>query len=157
MKTPNLFLSLSLSALLIQGAIVASPAKSDKDAGGSKPAAVLSASPVTNLKQAMAADAVRKIMGQPEEIKPMKAPNGKAEIWTYKRDIAERFNRVPIGSIPITTTSYGADGKAYVQTIGQDIKYADQRIVTIETVEILMFNDHYVTHKITRQDVKRYS
>jgi hypothetical protein len=159
MKTRNLFLSASLFALLVQvtGAASPSPSTSDKAAPDSKPVAVSPDNPESALKQAMAADAVRQIMGQPEEIKPMKAPNGKAEIWVYKRQFNRRVERVQIGTIPITTTVVGSDGIARQQTIGEDIKFGDLHRVTEETVEVLMFNDHYVTHKITRQELKHYS
>ena len=96
-------------------------------------------------------------MGEPVEIKPFKAPNGKAEIWVYRREFNERTQRVQVGAVPITTTSFGSDGKPYTQTIGEDIKFADVHLATEETDELLMFNDHFLTGKISRREVKRYS
>ena len=157
MKTCNFLLAVSLLALLLPGAAAAAPAPSDKAIPDSKPAAVSPDSPESALKQAMGADAVRKILGQPEEIKPLKAPNGKAEIWVYKRQVNRRVERVQVGTIPITTTVVGSDGVAHQQTLGEDIKFADLHRVTEETVEVLMFNDHYVTHKVTRRELKQYS
>lgn len=96
-------------------------------------------------------------MGKPDEIKPMKAPNGKAEIWVYKRETNERTERVPVGAVPITVTTFSADGKSSsMQTIGEDVKYANVRFTTEETVELLMFNDHFLTGKISRQEIKHY-
>jgi hypothetical protein len=157
MKIRNLFLTVSLFALLLQGAGAAAPSTPGKIVSGSKPAAASPDNPESALKLAMAADAVREIMGQPEEIKPMKAPSGKAEIWVYKRETNRRVDRVQVGSIPITTTTTGADGRTSVQIIGENVQYADVHVVTVETVEVLMYNDHYVTHKITRQDIKHYN
>ena len=140
-----------------QCALVAAPAAPEKSAPGAKSAAVAPENPEAGLKQAMAAEAVRQIMGKPDEIRPMKAPNGKAEIWAYKRTVGERVERVEIGSIPVTTTVYGADGKAHDQNVGETIQYGDLHIVTEELVEVLMFNDHYVTHKVTRQERKHFN
>ena len=158
MKTCNFFLAVSLLVLLLPGAAAAAPSPSDKATPDSKPAAVSPDSPESALKHAMGADAVRQILGHPEEIKPLKAPNGKAEIWVYKRQVNRRVERVQIGTIPIPSTVVGSDGwAAHQQTLSEDIKFADLHCVTEETVEVLMFNDHYVTHKVTRRELKQYS
>jgi hypothetical protein len=152
MKPRNLFLAASLFALVLNGAGAAAPTTP-----GSKPAAASADNPEAALKQAMPADAVRKIMGQPQEIVPMKAPDGKAEIWVYKREIDQRVDRVPIGSVPITVTVIGSDGRAHEQSIGEKVQYGDLHQATEETVQLLMFNDHYLTQKTTRRDIKHYN
>ncbi len=157
MKIRDLVLAASLLAFMAQGAGAASPSTPDKTAPDAKPAAVVADTPESALKQAMAADAVRQIMGQPLDIRPMKAPNGKAEIWVYTRESNRHVERVQIATIPITTTIVGSDGVARQQTIGQDIKFGDLHCVTQDTVEVLMFNDHYVTHKVTRRELKSYN
>lgn len=105
----------------------------------------------------MTTDEVRKIMGQPVEIKPMKTPNGKAEVWVYKREFNRRVERVQIATIPIMTTVVGSDGVGRQQQIGEDIKFGDLHRVTEDMVEVLMFNDHYVTHKVTRRELRHYN
>lgn len=157
MKIRDLFLSATLFAFMVQGAGAASPSTSDKATPEAKPAVVAAETPESALKQAMAVDAVRQIMGQPLDVKPMKAPNGKAEIWVYKRESNRRVERVQIATIPITTTIVGSDGVARQQTVGQDIKFGDLHRVTEDTIELLMFNDHYVTHKVTRRELKQYN
>lgn len=142
---------------MVNGAGAASPSAPDKVTPESKPAVATSVSPESALRQAMPADAVRKIMGEPQAIKPMKAPDGKAEIWVYKRETNKRVDRVPIGSVPITVSVIGGDGKAHQQTIGENVQYGDLHQATEETVELLMFNDHFLTQKITRQEIKRYN
>ena len=157
MKIRHLFLTAALFVLLLHGAGAASSSTPDNIVPGSKPTAVSPDSPESALRAAMAADTVRHIMGQPEEIKPMKAPSGKAEIWVYKREINRRVDRVQVGSTPITISVIGGDGQAHQQTIGENVLYGDLHHVTVETVELLMFNDHFVTCKVTRQQLKHYS
>ena len=147
----------SLLGLAIDGAAAVLPSSSDKVAPGSKLIAAATDNPESALTKAMPADAVRKIMGAPRAIRPMKVPEGKAEIWIYQRLTNERVERVAIGSIPITISVVGGDGKAHQQTIGEEMKYADLHHATEETVELLMFNDHYVTSKVSRREVKRFS
>ena len=155
MKIRLHFLPAACVAFLFVGAGAAASFAADKVPVADKPAPPQDG-PEAGLKQAMTADAVRQIMGKPDEIKPVKAPNGKVEIWTFTRQVNQRVDRVPIGAVPIMTTTYDSNGKAHEQKAGETIQYADVRITTVETVEVLMFNDHYVTNKISRQDVKRY-
>ena len=154
MKTRNLLLSVPLFILLIGGASVASASTSAKGEPKTRLAAASPDGPESALREAMPADVVRKIMGEPLEIKPMKAPDGKAEIWVFRRQVNIRVERVPIGSIPITVSTIGADGKPHEQTVGENIQYGDMHRATEETVQLLMFNDHYLTHKITRQEIR---
>ncbi len=157
MNTRNLILTASFIALLVQGASAASPSTPDKVTTGFNLAAVSPQNPESALKQAMPADTVRQIMGQPDEIKPMKAPSGKAEIWVYTRKINECVEQVEIGSVPVTVTVTGLDGKLTQQTISEKIQYRDLHRYAEETVELLIFNDHYLTHKISRRELKSYS
>ncbi len=152
MKTHPLISSGILLFLLVSSSGAATP----NSAPAVKPVATHD-SPETALTQGMPADAVRKIMGKPAKITPMKAPNGKAEIWNYERQTGERVDRVEIGSVPITTVSVGSDGKAHQQTIGETMQFGDLNVVTEEIVEVLMFNDHYVTHKISTRELKHYN
>jgi hypothetical protein len=157
MKLHNLLIWASLLGLVIDGAGAALPSSPDKTTSGSKSVAVAPSNPESALKKAMPADVVRKIMGTPQEIKPMKAPEGKAEIWVYQRMTNERVEQVEIGSVPITISVIGGDGQARQQTVGEDIKYGDLHLATEETVELLMFNDQYVTNKVSRREIKRYN
>jgi len=157
MKLHNLLILASLFGLVIDGAGAVLPSSPDKVAPGSKPVAVAPDSPESALTKAMPADVVRKIMGAPRVVKPMKTPEGKAEIWVYQRLTNERIERVAIGSIPIIISVVGGDGKAHQQTVGEEMKYADLHHAIEETVELLMFNDHYVTNKVSRREIKRFS
>ncbi len=87
----------------------------------------------------------------------MKAPEGKAEIWVYRRNVNERIERVPVGTVPITTTVFGTDGQAHQQTVAEETKYSNLYQATEETVQLLMFNDHYLTQKTTSRQIKHFN
>lgn len=140
---------------MINGAYAASPSTPDQVMTPAKPAAASPDKPESALTRAMPANAIRKVMGKPQAVKPMKAPEGKAEIWVYEREIDDRVDRVPVGSEPIIVTTYNGDGKAVPHTVGENIKFADLHRTTVETVELLVFNDRYVTQKVSRREVKR--
>ena len=90
MKLHQLLVFASLFGLAIDGAGAVQPSNSDKVTPGAKPVAVSPESQESALTKAMPADVVRKIMGAPNAIKPMKAPDGKAEIWVYHPDNDQR-------------------------------------------------------------------
>ena len=157
MRIRNLILSVSLLALTVRGADAPSSATPEKVPPDAKPVAPSAANPESTLKQGMPAEVVKKIMGEPLQIRPMKAPDGKAEIWIFRRDVDVSVTRMPVNSIPITVSSIGSDGKAYQQTIGEKVQYGNLYKATEETIQLLMFNDHYLTQKITRREVKHFN
>lgn len=157
MNTRRLWLAAPLLALMANIACAAVAPGAGKATPGAKPVVVSPGNLETALTKAMPADAVRKILGQPMEIKPMKAPDGKAEVWVYKRETDRHVERVEVGSIPITNTVIGGDGKAHQYKVGEEIQYADLHCATEETVQLLMFNDHLVVCKISRQESRRYN
>jgi hypothetical protein len=152
----------ALFALLLVGAraVASSPGLA-----GNQSVQAPNEDPKFALKWAMPAEAVRQIMGRPDEIKPMNAPKGKAEIWVFTRELNQRVERLPVGAVPIMATTYEIDGschdkkmgRAHSQQIGETVVYGDLHYATLETVEVLMYNEHFVTQKVSRQDVRHYN
>ena len=155
MKTYLIFPPVLFFSLLLQSAGATAPSTSPNVAPDSKPTAGSSVNPESSLKQAMPADLIRKIMGKPSAIRPMKAPDGKAEIWVYTREINERMGREQIGTTPIMISVADSDGRIRQYTVGEETHYGDVHYITVETVELLMFNDQYVTQKVSRREMKR--
>jgi len=133
----------------------AAPAATGRDSADKKTAIPATLSPEDSQKQSLTADAVRKVTGQPDAIKPMKAPDGKAEIWIYRRVVEERFLREQAGSVPFVVSVPDADGTLRQYTVGGNARYVDVKSVTEDIIELLMFNGRYVTQKITRREYKR--
>ena len=82
----------------------------------------------------------------------MKAPNGKAEIWVYVKEIGSRVDRVGIPTADIVTYSQGADSGMRQTITPGVVQFHDVRYVTEEITEVLLFNDHYVTQKVSRRE-----
>jgi hypothetical protein len=102
----------------------------------------------------MPSETVIKIMGQPAEVKPMKTQEGKAEIWVYRRQVADRVDYVVI-STPIISTVPDGRGSTRTVVTGERTDNQEQHHITTDVIEVLMFNDHYVTQKITRTESTR--
>ena len=166
MKTLRRHLLPALFVLLSVGASAASISSlSDRLPDTSKPCTDASKAPESALKWAMSTAAVREIMGQPDEIKPMQAPQGKAEIWVFTRPVSQRVERIVVGAIPIMSATYQINGscndkkpgRAIEQKVGETIQYGNLCVTTFEKVEVLLFNDHYLTCKVSQQEVKHYN
>ncbi len=93
----------------------------------SSPTTTSTGDPETTLQQGMTADTVRGIMGEPAEIKPMKSPSGKAEIWVYHRTTRGSVQQVQVGA----------------PEMRQQIEFID------ETISLLMLDDKYFQQKRT--------
>ena len=148
MNLRNSVIAVTLLALLVPGARAASPAAPDATAASKTPQVVL--------KQGQPAEAVRQAFGKPDGIKPMKAPNGKAEIWVYVKEISVRVDRVGLPTADTVIYSQTPDGGMRQTITPGEIQFHDTRYVTEEITEVLMFNDHYVAQKVTRRERQSY-
>lgn len=124
----------------------AAPAKALADATPPPPEAAL--------KQAMPAAEVRKIMGAPAAIEPMKEPGGKAEVWVYVRKINPTVKHEQVASTPIMIEVQDGNGVIRKYQQGENVQFADVHYYTEEKVQLLMFNDHLVVAKVARREVK---
>jgi len=145
-------------AVLLFLALAAGRLAAAEPAATAKPGGKVTApDPVSELKPDMTAEAVEKLMGRPAETKAMASPEGHAEIWTYRREVAHRIERVEVGSVPITYTTIDSNGKPHTIVLGDKTQFSDAHITTVETIELLLFNGHYVTMKSSRREVRTYN
>lgn len=147
-------LSASLVLLLVPGISAASSAPAEAGAKKDKPAAADSANPLSALKEGMPAEAVRKLLGKPGEIKPMKAPEGKAEVWVFTREISRRVEQMQITTPDVIVNMKEPDGSTRQHITPGQVQMQDVHYLTEETAELLMFNDRYVVHKVSRGERK---
>ena len=144
-----------LFGLLLQTAD-ASPAPPDPAGGGSKTAAAAPKGPEAFLIPAMPADEVVKIMGKPDTVKPMKVQAGKTEIWVYSRQIDEKVEYVQFFA-PVMGAVPSGNGTTRVVQTGVKLENRAEHHITTEVIELLMFNDQFVTQKVSRKSsVKIY-
>lgn len=107
-----------------------------------------------SLKQGLPAEEVMKLLGKPDEISPMKAPTGKAEVWTYRSRQELSRERFEVASRPITTLVRDRDGRERQVVIGQEPIFGTQKRVLVRTYQVLMFNDHLLNDKVVAEEVR---
>ena len=78
----------------------------------------------------------------------MAAEKGKAEVWAYERQIDDRIEHIDT-STPIMASTTDAAGQSHMVQTGEHVEYHNVHHITKEVVELLMFNDHFVTLKST--------
>ncbi len=112
--------------------------------------------PEAGLEKGMIADTVRKIMGAPNEITPMPAPTGQAEVWIYRRTVSGAVRQVQVGSrsIPIQTVRDTDGTERVVQSIEEPILRQEFELIDM-TIRLLMYDHAYVEQ--TRSAVRRVS
>ena len=160
MRHPPWTLTL-LAALLAVAAGTSARAADEKTGAAPKPAKAEKTdktAPESLLKKGMSVSEVKKIMGEPEEIQPMKvdAALGKAEIWTYKREVGVATAFVQIGNKVVTITVKGADGVDRQVPVSIEPELRMQRTFTVEVIQVLMFKDHYAEKQVTTQSRREF-
>ncbi len=132
------------------------PPSPAKDAGAGSTVAAVGDGPEHTLQKGMTAEAVKRIMGEPAEIKPMPSPTGKAEIWVYHRTSSAPNQQVQVGTRSTAVTTIGGDGQAHVaQTIEEPV-FAQQIQIVEETISLLMFDGKLVEQKESAQTRLEY-
>jgi hypothetical protein len=150
---------LGACVLLVCGTLLTLPAALTAAPAPASPAAAApgaQAGPDAKLVRGMSAADVKKLMGEPGKVEAMEAPSGKAEIWTYTRELENRSAQVQVGSKPITISQIGADNQMHTMTIAEEPIFKMQHITVVEQVDILMFNGHFLEKKVTRGKRARY-
>ena len=151
----NHLITLATAALLIlaQAGCATAPASAT-------PAAAKSAQPVREdtlfptLDKGMSAEVVRAKMGAPLEINPMPAPEGKAEVWIYRKEAIKGSTLVPTGMRSVPTFSLRAGVPTMVDR--QEPIYSVQENRATVTLMLLMYNDALVAQKHTVEKSVRF-
>jgi hypothetical protein len=112
--------------------------------------------PEARLKKGMTATAVRQIMGDPAEIKPMKAPTGKAAIWIYHRSIIGMEEQVQVGTRSTDISSMQGSSSAGMPGKIEEPIFRRQTPVTDVTTNLLMFDDTLIDWNQTVQNRMEY-
>ncbi len=154
-----------LIGLLVVAASAVAASAADGGTAKEQPGTAAGKKPEATLKWAMPSAAVREVMGQPDEIRSLPAPQGKAEVWVFCRPVSHRVDRVVVGAVPIISTTYQTNGscrekrpgRAVEQKIGETLQFANLFVTTVEKVEVLLFNEHFVTSKVSRQEERSYN
>lgn len=81
---------------------------------------------------------VRKQLGRPAAIKPMKAPEGKAEVWTYRRPLATVVRQITPTTQRIPSAA--APGDCPHPEMAREPVYRTETIAVEEVTQLLFFN-----------------
>ncbi|PTY03702.1 hypothetical protein DB347_20945 [Opitutaceae bacterium EW11] len=128
----------------------AAPTKSQTAASGAPAGSILGAGRdvvVTRSKfqvgRGMTAEQLREKNGAPESVKPMEAPSGKAEIWTYNRPAGSIVKQVVtrIEEVPYTDPLTGVSRMVKQPVYGQE-----QHVIS-EEIQVLLFEGIVVEAK----------
>jgi hypothetical protein len=106
--------------------------------------------PEAQLQPDMPAQKVLEIMGKPDAVAVLRTDSGKAEVWTYRREvgnISERTTFDSSGAPAVEDAFYRDDSRA--QALPADLRGAHH--ITTQVIQILMFNDRYAAQKVTRE------
>jgi hypothetical protein len=144
----------ALAALLVS--CTSTPASSNPGNAASPTVATVGNGPEKSLQKWMTADAVRQIMGEPAEIKPMQTTVGKAEVWVYHRTGNSTIQQVQVGTRSTNVTSVGADGMAHLAQTVEEPVFAQQIEIVEETVSLLLFEGKLIEQKTTSQKRLEY-
>jgi hypothetical protein len=140
------------SATLFAGLLLAASGCATADNGAKAAGAAPAASPNVSvakgglpvLKTGITSDEVVALVGKPLEVKAQPAPEGKAEIWSYRRLVDEQQRQVAtsvniVGAYnPITDAG---------PSQSPELQFTQVHIRTYQVTELLIFNDKLVTAK----------
>lgn len=142
------FVVIVIPVAVIRG-MSAEPAASPAPAAKAKPA-----EPLQNIKQGDPATKITDLLGKPLEVRPMKAPSGKAEVWIYVKEVSRRMDRIDRSTADTVINVTESDGSVRQRVTPGQVRFEDVHYVTEDFIEVLVFNEHYVLHKVTRGERK---
>lgn len=141
--------ALGLALVAHAGCVAASAA--DDPAPSSKQAPAVEKRPEADLKVGMPSAAVTQLMGKPDSVSPMKTQAGKAEVWAYQRQLNDRVEQIE-AAIPIMVSVPGPNNTSHLVPGGEKVEVRQMHHITTEVVELLMFNGHFVTQKVSHKE-----
>jgi outer membrane protein assembly factor BamE (lipoprotein component of BamABCDE complex) len=110
--------------------------------------------PWETLKPGQTADSVRALLGDPVEVRPMASPKGKAEVWVYISEVSRRVDRIDVSTPDVVINVTESDGSVRQRITPGLVRFQDVHYLTEDVSELLLFDDRYVVHKVTRRERK---
>lgn len=132
------------------------PPSPAKDSSAGSTVAAVADGPEHTLQKGMTAEAVKRIMGEPAEIKPMQSPTGKAEVWVYHRTSSVPVRQVQVGTRFTNETMIAGDGQTHVAQRVEAPVFALEIQIVDETISLLLFDGKLVEHKESAQKRLEY-
>lgn len=96
------------------------------------------------LKPGMTAKEVIRAIGKPERIKPRESKEGKAEVWTYRRELGRWTDQRVVAEMGLPAFISTGPGNGGMGTVYEPV-YRTEHVTEIQVSSILMFDDKLVT------------
>lgn len=109
-----------------------------------------SATPV--LEKGMTAEQIERIAGKPAEIRPLKAPEGKAESWIYRRVVDRQTRQIAATVRDVSTFN----GEAVGLGSAPELEFRLEHTTVYQVTALLMFDGKLVLAKQWREKDVRY-
>jgi hypothetical protein len=150
----------ALAAFLVSCSSAPTPS-APANAASSPTVAAVGDGPEHTLQKGMTAEAVKRIMGEPAEIKLMSTTTGQAEVWVYHRMSSSPIRQVQVGTritqgIPSSGAATGNTQSNMAPQMVEEPVFAQQIDVIDETISLLMFNGKLIEQKVSAQKRQEY-
>lgn len=113
-----------------------------------------------SLHHGMTAEEVIAMIGKPNKVAPMKDGDGKAEIWTYRRQTGTKTMQVPSRELNegySSRPSAATDGHALAYIDRPSMSYALETTTTYQVTSLLLYEGKLVTAKQWSEQEKSLS
>jgi outer membrane protein assembly factor BamE (lipoprotein component of BamABCDE complex) len=156
----RVFIPAALAAFLVSCSSTPTPSTPDKTAS-SPTATVVGDGPEHTLQKGMTAEAVKRIMGEPAEIKLMSTTTGTAEVWVYRRTSSSPIRQVQVGTrftkgTPSSGSATGDHSSNMAAQMVDEPVFAQQIEIVDETISLLMFDGKLLEQKASVQKRLEY-
>ena len=112
-----------------------------------------SAKPPRVIAKGMEAEEIIRRIGKPTEVNPMPSPDGKAEVWIYRRHAGQQ-STLTATSVVQTPVVNPITGHMFTTP---EPSYSQERLDLEETTSLLMFNDRLVEWKRTMEGKRAFN
>ena len=117
----------------------------------------MASGPEAGLRQGMPATEIKRIMGNPDDTKPMKSPNGTAEVWLYRVIVKQTQQEIPVMGTPTTRTEQAGGSNTQTVVTGTAMSYKTVRMTVYRKTSLLVFNGALLNQKVTyEQEMSSY-
>lgn len=118
-----------------------------------KPPAAANKAAKPALEKGMSAAQVTEVIGKPSGVRVMPAPEGKAEVWTYRRVLERTTDQVATETeeVPVFGIGLGGDSRT-----APSMRFSNAYRTRYQVTELLMFNDALVSAKQWQEVAQTY-
>lgn len=107
------------------------------------------------LEKGMNEATIIEIIGKPTEVKHMESPEGKAEMWIYRKEAGQRAVQVVVGEREVPAFTGVGSGNHGVATT-KELIYGTKHVKLYRVTSLLMFNGELTVARQTTEQSETY-